>query len=144
MIIKYIGEMELNKARKIIRSCYKNNYKMQYYYLGLTFCSEKQYTRALCMFKASETNGLNNGLLYYNMGVAYLELKETCQAEMNFIKAISLDNYHVNSYMNLGYIYCKSGDFKSAYRILKSGAAKTENPSLIRISDKIYSNICSV
>ncbi|MDF2673291.1 MAG: tetratricopeptide repeat protein [Clostridiales bacterium] len=127
----------MNSTRLIIRRCYKNNSKLLFYYLALSYCKEKNYDKAIGYFKSSLNEGLSNYLIYYNLGVAYLESSDFAKAEIFLKKSIELNNEYEKSYINLAFVYYKTGDIKKAYRTVKLGTIYNKNPELRRIEKKL-------
>lgn len=127
----------MNNARIFIKSFYKNNPKLLFYYLALSYCKEKDYNRAMEYFNSAIKEGLNNYLIYYNLGVLYLERSEFIKSEIYLKKSIELNKQFDKSYINLAFIYYKTGDIKRAYRTIKMGTSYNQNHILAEIERKL-------
>lgn len=127
----------MNKTRIYIKRCYKSNTKLLFYYLALSYCREKNYDEAILYFKSALNAGLNNYLIYYNLGVLYLEKEDFLKSEINLKRSIDLNKKFDKSYINLAYSYYKTGDIKRAYRTIKMGTAYSQNQELLNIEKRL-------
>jgi Flp pilus assembly protein TadD len=145
IILKLISDQQLNNARRFIYKIYFNNdKKLYYYYTGLSYCAEKDYSRALVLFEASANNGLDEYLLHYNIGVALLESNDLEAAEKAFHKAICLNNNLIAAYQNLAHIFMKRSDIHSAYRIIKTCNSLTSNDELINMEKHLLTKLLKI
>lgn len=128
----------MNKARLYIKRCYNNNPKLLFYYLALSYCKEGDYEEGIKHFNSALYAGLCNYLIYYNLGVLYLERSEFIKSEIYFKKSIDLNKSFDKSYINLAHIYYNTGDIKRAYRTIKTGSIYSENPDLAVIEKKLF------
>lgn len=112
---------DMDKIRPYIKSCYKDNPRLLFYYLALSYCREENYDKAEKYFISALNAGLKNYLVYYNLGVLHIERHEFFKAEAYIKKSIELNRQFDKSYINLAYIYYETGDIKRAYRTIKCG-----------------------
>lgn len=131
----------LIQARGLIYKYYINNPKLMYYYLALSYCREKQFYRALTCFKSAVFYGLQSYLLFYNLGVIYIEIGDFTNSEYNLKKSIALNPSYSKSYINLAYIYLTKGDSKLAYRTIKLGTINCNSSVLNTIENKLIKKI---
>jgi tetratricopeptide (TPR) repeat protein len=141
LISEYLKQNKIEKARKIIEKYYGNNLKLYFYYLGLSYCAEKDFNKAILFLCASKNHGLNNYVLAYNLGVAYLGKKEYESAEKYFMESVTLNKNFSSNYINLAYINLKKGDAKGAYRIIKSALTFLDDIDLLNIEKKLLRNL---
>jgi tetratricopeptide (TPR) repeat protein len=127
----------MNSTRLFLRRCYKNNLKLLFYYLALSYCKEKNYDEAIIYFKSALNEGLSNYLIYYNLGVLYLERSDFNNSEIYLKKSLDLNKQFDKSYINLAFIYYKTGDIKKAYRIIKLGTIYSNRHELEEIEKKL-------
>lgn len=73
----------------------------------------------------------DNHLFYYNCAVLYSKINNNEKAKENYLKAIILNKNHIDSYLNLSYIY-KETDKLSAVECLKK--ALEINPKAINVN----------
>lgn len=128
----------MNSTRLFIQRCYKNNTKLLFYYLALSYCKEKNYDAAIGYFMSSLNEGLSNYLIYYNLGVLHIERSDFFKSEIYLKKSIELNKNFDKSYINLAYIYYKLGDIKRAYRTIKIGTVYTNCNELSEIEKKLF------
>lgn len=69
---------------------------------------------ALAEFKKAVKYKDNFAYGYYNMGCAYLKLKQYGSAKYNFFRAVDLKNDEPMFYYNLAYTYKQMGKEKQA------------------------------
>jgi tetratricopeptide (TPR) repeat protein len=136
-ISNYLKQKQVQRARKLIEASYKTNLKLYYYYLGLSFCAEKDFNKAILYLILSKNHGLENHLVYYNLGVSYLGQGDMDTAEQYFSESLKLKSDFINSYINLAYISNKKGDSKKAYRIIKTALALSDDSELQNIEKKL-------
>lgn len=137
IVLKLLKENKIENAKKIINNIYFNNKKKYNYYMGLICCFENRYSEAIKHFNCAIEFGYSNYLVYYNLGVAYLEINSLKPAENCFLKSIYKNNSFSKSYINLAYIYIKNGDNKKAYRIIKTCLAFTDSEQIEEIEKKL-------
>ena len=128
---------DMDKVRVYIKSCYKDNPKLHFYYLALSYCREKKYSEAEKYFITALDAGLKNYLIYYNLGVMHIEKQEYFKAEAYIKKSIELNRQFDKSYINLAYIYYESGDVKRAYRTIKWGTIYANCSMLENLEKKL-------
>lgn len=128
----------MHNTRLFIRRCYKNNLKLLFYYLALSYCKEQNYDEAIIYFRSALNEGLSNYLIYYNLGVLYLEISDFNNSEIYLKKSINLNKQFDKSYINLAFIYYKTGDIKRAYRIIKMGTIYANGNELVVIEKKLF------
>jgi tetratricopeptide (TPR) repeat protein len=131
VISSLLKENKLSCARNMIKENLSSDKKLFYYYMGLSYCCDRDYNKAVYYFKEARNKGLDNYLINYNLGTAYLEIHEYKAAEEYFLYSINKNRQYENSYINLSYIYCMNNDYKKAYRIIKYGI------SMNRTSEKL-------
>lgn len=131
----------MDSTRLFIKHCYKNNAKLLFYYLALSYCKEKNYDEAIIHFNSSLNAGLSNYLIYYNLGVLHLEKSEFFKSEMYLKKSIHLNKQFEKSYINLAFIYYNTGDIKRAYRTIKMGTIYSGNQDLGVIEKKLFESM---
>jgi tetratricopeptide (TPR) repeat protein len=137
VISSYLKQKKTQKARKLIEVSFKDNLKLYFYYLGLSYCAEKEYSKAIVYLNLSKDHGLRNHLLYYNLGVSFLGHGDLDMAEKHFSESLNLNRDFINSYINLAYISNKKGDNKKAYRIIKSALAVSDDSELQNIEKRL-------
>ena len=121
VISSLLKENKISYARNIIHENFNSNHKLFYYYMGLSYCCDKDYNKAIIFLKEAKEKGLDNYLINYNLGTAYLEIKNYRKAEECLLYSINKNKQYVNNYINLSYIYCMECNYKKAYRIIKYG-----------------------
>lgn len=120
-ILELIKNQRYDEAENTISGLYfHNDPKLYYYYIALCRCAQGNFQRAVKYFEKAEGQGLCTCTLYYNMGVAFLELKDFIMSEKHFKTAININNKFNDAYQNLAHIYLLKGDISGAYRIIKT------------------------
>lgn len=132
---------DMDKTRIYIKSCYKDNPRLLFYYLALSYCREENYEKAEKYFISALNAGLKNYLIYYNIGVLHIEKQEYFKAEAYIKKSIELNRQFDKSYINLAYIYYETGDIKRAYRTIKSGTIYANCRELKNLEEKLLFKI---
>lgn len=140
-IINLIKGNKIYKARKKIYELFKNNLKLFYYYIALTYCAEGQYEFAVECFKLSIRNGLNSYIAYYNLGVSYIEINENKKAVDCFVNSIKFKKDYLKSYLCLIDLLNNLGENKNAYRVLKTATIYCESQYVYIIEKKYYDEI---
>jgi uncharacterized protein HemY len=126
-ISKLIKRNRTEEARKAIAKYYRNDLKMYFYYLGISFLPEKDYNKVILFLNTSRLNGFRNYLLHYNLGIAYLGKEDYKSAEENFIESINL----------------KRNNSKKAYRVIKTALTLSDDSRLIAIEKKLLRDLSS-
>jgi uncharacterized protein HemY len=140
-ISELLSKNRTAEARKVIEKYYKDNPKLYFYYLGISFLPEKDYNKVILFLGVSKNKGLNSYLLYYNLGLAYLNKEDYKNAEENFKESIDLNRNFLNSYINLAHIYVKRNDNKKAYRIIKTALVCSDDSRLYSIEKALLKRI---
>jgi tetratricopeptide (TPR) repeat protein len=136
-ILKLIKQKKTKQARIIVEENLKGNLSLYYYYKALCCCSEECFSAAIFYFKLSRLYGLDDYLLYYNLGVAYMELNDYEHAKDCFKTSIDLNRKFSKSYINLACVYSRNGDMKIAYRTIKTAMAYSNCIELEHIEKKL-------
>jgi tetratricopeptide (TPR) repeat protein len=136
-ILDYIKTGKTQKARKMIEEVLVGNPEEYFYCLALCCCMEKSYGSSIYYFKCSIASGLKHYLVYYNMGIAYMELGEKIKAEECFKLSISLNKNFPKNYISLSRIYLISGNKQKSYRIIKTALCAVDDPELSEIEKKL-------
>lgn len=136
-ILDYIKIGKTDEARKMIEEGLVNKPEEYFYCLALCCCVEKCYSSSIFYFKCSISSGLKHYLVYYNMGIAYMELGNNVKAEQCFKQSIALNNKFSKNYMSLSRIYLLSGDKKKSYRTIKEAMSIIDDPELVEIEKKL-------
>lgn len=136
-ILDCIKTGRTDKARKLIEERLLNNPEEYFYCLALCCCAEKSYNSSIFYFKCSISSGLKHYLVYYNMGIAYMELGNNTKAEECLKQSIALNNRFTKSYMSLSRIYLIAGNRKKSYRIIKEALSVIDDPELSEIEKKL-------
>ena len=126
VISSLLKDNKISHARNIIHENFDSNHKLFYYYMGLSYCCDRDYNKAIVFFKKAKEKGLDNYLINYNLGTAYLETEKYKMAEECLLYSLNKNRQYVNNYINLSYIYCLECNYKKAYRIIKYGIAVNE------------------
>lgn len=95
-----------------------------YYFLGgdyilleaNKFYSNKEYTKAIDLYKQCIDNDEQKEQAYYNMGTCYIKIKEYNKAIKAFKSVLRISDQYSNAYYNLGFAYSMIDDYKKAYR----------------------------
>ena len=124
-------------ARKMIEEGLQSNPEEYFYCLALCCCMEKSYSSSIYYFKCSISSGLKHYLVYYNMGIAYMELGDNIKAEECFKQSISLNKSFTKNYMSLSRIYLIAGNKQKAYRVIKTALSITDDPELSEVENKL-------
>jgi len=136
-ILDYIKTGKTDKARKMIEEGLADRPEEYFYCLALCCCVEKSYSSSIFYFKCSISSGLKHYLVYYNMGIAYMEIGNNAKAEECFKESIVLNNRFKKTYMSLSRIYLLSGNKKKAYRVIKEALSIIDDPELSEIEKKL-------
>jgi serine/threonine protein kinase/Tfp pilus assembly protein PilF len=86
--------------------------------ISLMYLDQRKYTVALATLQRAIELGPDYGRAYYNLGIVYRKLGVFDLALENFLLAIKYKG-DPNSYIDAGYIYMLSGDYKSALEKFK-------------------------
>lgn len=140
-ILKLIEENNFILARVIIKNSFLNKPKLYHYYMGLSYCKENMNICALESFREALKAGLDDYMLYYNMGAVLIELGRYNEAERSFLKALKIRDDNEDCYINLAYAYLKENDIKGSYRSIKWGMARCGGDKLKNIEYKMLSII---
>jgi len=90
------------------------------------------YEKAIEIYKQGEKLTDQNPGLYYNMGVAYLNMEEDTNAELCFKRTIQLGIKSIDPYINLSSIYFRRSDLKSSKEIINQALQlEPDNPLAI-------------
>lgn len=144
-IIELIKGHQYNEAEGTISRLYlHNDFKLYCYYTALCCCARSEYSRAVKYFEQAERNGLRTSTLYYNMGVAFLELKDYTLSAKYFKTAINLDNNLNDAYQNLAHIYIKKGNISGAYRVIKTCTAINPTLELKSLQNKLLRKLLKI
>ena len=81
VISSLLKENRISYARNIINENFDSNHKLFYYYMGLSYCCDRNYNKAIIFFNKAKEKGLDNYLINYNLGTAYLETQKYKMAE---------------------------------------------------------------
>lgn len=138
-ILDCIKTGKIQKARKMIEEDLNSSSGEYFYCLALCCCVEKSYIGSIYYFKCAIAAGLNHYLVYYNMGIAFVELGNNFKAEECFKQSISLNKKFSKNYISLSRIYLISGDKKKAYRTIKEALSIIDDPELSEIEKKLLS-----
>lgn len=136
-ILNYIKTGKTEQARRMIEEALTDSPSEYFYCLALCCCIEKGYNSSIYYFKCSIESGLKHYLVYYNMGVAYLEIGDSIKAEECFKNSISLNNSFTKNYINLSRIYLLSGNKQKSYRTIKTALSIIDDPELSEIEKKL-------
>lgn len=79
-------------------------------------CNNKEYTKAIAIYKQCIDNDEQTEKAYYNLGTCYIKMKEYNKAIDTFRTVLKINDTYVNAYYNLGYAYSRIDDCKKAYR----------------------------
>lgn len=79
-------------------------------------CNNKEYTKAIDLYKQCIDNDEQTEKAYYNLGTCYIKIKEYTKAIDAFRTVLKIDDTYANAYYNLGYVYSMIDDCKKAYR----------------------------
>jgi protein O-mannosyl-transferase len=94
--------------------------------IALEYLSSNKYEQAIDIFKQLEADAQNPEKKKYklsymnNIGICYLRMGRTQEAEQQFKQIITLDPNYDKAYANLGLLNTKIGDFKVALAFYKS------------------------
>lgn len=98
---------------------YKENFNAGYRSLGDILLNENNAYSAIEYYKKSESYGGANYLLYYNMGIAYLNLGDREKAANYFYGSAQLNKNFPQPYMQLYQIYNAAGNKAQAQKFLQ-------------------------
>lgn len=138
-IINFIKSNNIELARNRIQQYYKDSKGQYFYYMGLSFCAEGDFSKAVDCFKKAEKSGLIDYKLFYNIGTSSIEIEDYSMAEVYFKKSLKLNNGYEECYINLAYLYYRLGDVKRAYRTIKSGMTNCSGNKLKYIELRLIS-----
>jgi tetratricopeptide (TPR) repeat protein len=79
-------------------------------------CNNKEYTKAIAIYKKCIDNDEETEQAYYNLGTCYIKMKEYNKAIDTFRTVLKINDTYANAYYNLGYVYSMIDDCKKAYR----------------------------
>lgn len=145
VISSLLKENRISYARNIINENFDSNHKLFYYYMGLSYCCDRNYNKAIIFFNKAKEKGLDNYLINYNLGTAYLETQKYKMAEECLLCSLNKNKQYVNNYINLSYIYCLEQNYKKAYRIIEYGVAvNDDNEKLDNIEKMLITKIAEV
>lgn len=119
----YMEIFQIQKAQKIYSQALEiasgeETKKLINYNLGLCSYRSTDYGRAIKYFVIANQQGLNSTDLWNNLGLSYLYLGMTNEAEAAFLKAMSLNRFIADPAYNLGMMKAKLGEKESALKAL--------------------------
>lgn len=79
-------------------------------------CNNKEYTKAIDIYKKCIDNDEQTERAYYNLGTCYIKTKEYNKAVDAFRAVLKINDVYANAYYNLGCAYSRIDDYKKAYR----------------------------
>lgn len=79
-------------------------------------CNNKEYTKAIDIYKKCIDNDEQTEQAYYNLGTCYIKTKEYNKAVDAFRAVLKINDVYANAYYNLGCAYSRIDDYKKAYR----------------------------
>jgi len=86
---------------------------------GLRFYLDKDFKKAIAVFKKIIDEYPDHFEAHYNLGNAYFRMKDFGKAEREYLKVIQIDPSFTDAHENLGVIYANRKDFKKAIQIWK-------------------------
>ncbi|NOY79005.1 MAG: SpoIIE family protein phosphatase [Calditrichaeota bacterium] len=106
---KTIPKKEIDEASKVKRLLLT----------GLRFYLDKDFKKAIAVFKKIIDEYPDHFEAHYNLGNAYFRMKDFDKAEREYLKVIEIDPSFTDAHENLGVIYANRKDFKKAIQIWK-------------------------
>jgi len=104
------AEMYYNKAIAL-----KPNDGKAYLNLGTSMKNQGRYDEALSSYsKALSLGMIDDAKLHNNLSLVYMELNKNHEAVLHAQKALSIDRYNYNAWLNLGTAYFKNGKYKQS------------------------------
>ena len=86
---------------------------------GLRFYLDKDFKKAVTIFKKIIEEYPDHFEAHYNLGNAYFRMKDFDKAEREYLKVIEIDPSFTDAHENLGVIYANRKDFKKAIQTWK-------------------------
>lgn len=117
---------KINSANQYVMYLSARNSFDKDYYLGRYYFSKKDYVKSARIFQSAVTkNKKNNAILYGMMSRCYFEQGDYSKASEFAQKSIKLSK-NTDSFMTLGDIEAKNGNFKSAIKYYKETVSNHE------------------
>jgi len=108
---------------------------------GLSAFANNDFQKALQHFKQAERNGMNNGRLYYNIGVSHFKLGQLSDARAAFVLAASDPELAGLAYYNLALIAYQGNNIDQARNRLQQCREHSTDKRLLALADELQTRL---